>query len=217
VLLDAGSGVCRLVEHPELLRGVERLDIVLTHFHLDHVVGLAFLPALSGEMERRLWGPGARNYGRPTRAVLEAMVAPPFFGGGLEACVDAVDDVPPDRLELPRHTIWHRTQPRHSDPTLGLRLGDDLAYCTDTAADPDTAAFAQGARVLAHDAWSSSSAPHETAIHATGREAADIATAAGARELVLIHLDPREDHDGLLADASAFPATRLGRDLAQLA
>jgi hypothetical protein len=27
----------RLITAPELLDGVERIDIVLTHFHLDHV------------------------------------------------------------------------------------------------------------------------------------------------------------------------------------
>ena len=44
IMIDAGTGVGRLVERPELLDGIERLDILLTHFHLDHVAGLAYLP-----------------------------------------------------------------------------------------------------------------------------------------------------------------------------
>jgi ribonuclease BN (tRNA processing enzyme) len=31
IMIDAGTGAGRLVERPELLDGVERLDIVLTH------------------------------------------------------------------------------------------------------------------------------------------------------------------------------------------
>ena len=45
--IDAGTGIGHLVEDPGLLEGIRRMDIVLTHFHLDHVVGLAYLPALS--------------------------------------------------------------------------------------------------------------------------------------------------------------------------
>ena len=41
VLIDAGTGIERIVSDRALLEGVERLELVLTHFHLDHVVGLA--------------------------------------------------------------------------------------------------------------------------------------------------------------------------------
>lgn len=47
VLLDAGTGVRRLAgEHSDLLARATRLDVLLTHFHLDHVCGLSYLPAL---------------------------------------------------------------------------------------------------------------------------------------------------------------------------
>jgi len=32
-------------EHSDLLDGATRLDVLLTHFHLDHVCGLSYLPA----------------------------------------------------------------------------------------------------------------------------------------------------------------------------
>ncbi|MGD2114802.1 MAG: MBL fold metallo-hydrolase, partial [Acidobacteriota bacterium] len=46
LLLDAGTGVARLLEPRvrELLEGVEQLDVILSHFHLDHVIGLSYLP-----------------------------------------------------------------------------------------------------------------------------------------------------------------------------
>ena len=52
-----------------------------------------------------------------------------------------------------------RRQDRHTNPTLGIRVGDALMWCTDTEADPGTAAFARGVRVLAHDAWGLPAAP----------------------------------------------------------
>ena len=46
LLFDAGTGVARLLQ-PELaahLAGVECLNILLSHYHLDHVIGLTWLP-----------------------------------------------------------------------------------------------------------------------------------------------------------------------------
>jgi glyoxylase-like metal-dependent hydrolase (beta-lactamase superfamily II) len=45
ILLDAGTGVARLFE-PQISSLLERykdFHIVLSHYHLDHVVGLAYL------------------------------------------------------------------------------------------------------------------------------------------------------------------------------
>src|SRR2546422_11533633 len=66
ILIDAGTGVGRFAERPELLDGVRRLDILLTHFHLDHVCGLAYLPSLNRCEETMIWGPGSLLYGTKT-------------------------------------------------------------------------------------------------------------------------------------------------------
>ncbi|MBG0566577.1 hypothetical protein [Actinoplanes aureus] len=58
---------------PQLYMGVERIDIALGHFHLDHVVGLSYLDALDPAVERHVWGPGAWLYGRDTRAIVEQL------------------------------------------------------------------------------------------------------------------------------------------------
>jgi ribonuclease BN (tRNA processing enzyme) len=38
-----------------VLAAVRRLDIVLTHFHLDHVAGLAYLPAIGVCEQTTVW------------------------------------------------------------------------------------------------------------------------------------------------------------------
>src|SRR5882757_6881097 len=39
VVLDAGSGMCRIGQHLQ----ADRLDIFLSHAHLDHISGLTYL------------------------------------------------------------------------------------------------------------------------------------------------------------------------------
>ncbi|HLF40210.1 MAG TPA: MBL fold metallo-hydrolase, partial [Acidimicrobiia bacterium] len=43
VVLDAGTGINRLGDFPP---SVERVDVLLTHLHMDHILGLGFFAAL---------------------------------------------------------------------------------------------------------------------------------------------------------------------------
>ena len=149
ILIDAGTGVGRLVERPELLDGVERLDILLTHFHLDHVCGLAYLPALSIPVQATIWGPGRELYGIRTAELLAPMSHEPFHPVPLEDLEIDIRELPATELELGSVRLWLRTQRRHSAPSLGLRFDDQFTWITDTAYDPESAGFAAGCSLLA--------------------------------------------------------------------
>ena len=210
-MIDAGTGLRRLVTDPALLESVRSIDLVLTHFHLDHVVGLSYLPAITPPVT--VHGPGAALYGQPTRTVLGRLLGAPLFAAPLDALVAGVEELGPGELALGPFTGRVRAQRRHPHPVLGLRLGDELAYCTDTGHDPGTVAFAAGVRTLCHDAWSHAGCP-STGAHSTAGDAARLGREAGAREVILIHPDPTLPDDApLLAEARAeHPGARLGED-----
>ena len=212
LLVDAGTGARRLVTDPGLLSSATRIDVVLTHFHMDHLCGLVYLN-MSG-LPLVVWGPGRALYDRPTAEILRRFVGPPLTAHPLEDLADAVEDLPLGVVEIGPFTVRTRRQDRHSDPTLGLCFGDELAYCTDTGADPATAQFAAGARVLCHDAWFEEDPDEDPAAHSSAPQAGRLARAAGVERLVLMHLDPTlADHSGVLAAArSEFPAAALGED-----
>ena len=218
LLLDAGTGLGRLVERPELLAGVDRLDIMLTHFHLDHVVGLAYLPAVSRCEETRIWGPGSLLYDVSTAEILKHVSREPFHPVGLDAQHIEVRDLPAGELELAGVRITSRRQDRHSAPTLGFRFDDRLAWITDTAHDPDSAPFAQGCATLAHEAWYVNAEPRNEEIHSSAAQAAQVAAVAGIERLLLVHLPPFVPSvDDLLHEAQrAAPRAQLAYDGAEL-
>ncbi len=76
LLIDAGTGVQRLLEQPDLLSGAETVDIVLTHFHLDHVVGLSYLPATVPARASEGLGPGSAADGCVHPLDLRAVAEP---------------------------------------------------------------------------------------------------------------------------------------------
>jgi ribonuclease BN (tRNA processing enzyme) len=217
LVVDAGTGLRRLVTDPVLLDGVERLDIVLTHFHLDHVVGLSYLPGLPLSRPPRVWGPGALLGTGPTSSVLERLLAPPLFAASLESITDEVGEIPERGLELGPFDVRVRAQLRHTAPTLAIRLGDDVTYCTDTAHDHGNVEFARGSRVLVHEAWYADDTTLDEH-HSAAGEAGRIAELAGVEHLVLIHVNPLQSSEEELAGSARerFPSVSVGRDLDEL-
>jgi ribonuclease BN (tRNA processing enzyme) len=204
IMIDAGTGVGRTIERPELLDGVEQLDILLTHFHLDHIAGLAYLPAVGRCPQTTIWGPGALLYGSPTEAILAAVSHEPFHPVPLEDQDLVVRDIPAGEFELAGVRVGSRRQPRHSAPSLGFRFDDTLAWITDTAYDPDSAPFAAGCATLAHEAWFTTAAPRNAEIHSAAAQAAQVAVDAGIEQLLLIHLPPfKQSIDAIVEEARA--------------
>jgi ribonuclease BN (tRNA processing enzyme) len=190
IMIDAGTGVGTLVERPELLDGLEGLDILLTHFHLDHVAGLAALPAVGLCPRTTVWGPGKLLYGSPTGEVLDRLTHEPVHPVPFEQQDIEVRDIPAEEVELAGMRVAIRRQDRHSAPTLAFRFDDQLAWITDTAYDPASASFARGCELLAHEAWFTTAEPRNADIHSSAAEAARVAYGAEADRLLLIHLPP---------------------------
>jgi ribonuclease BN (tRNA processing enzyme) len=218
IMIDAGTGVGRLVEHPELLAGVERLDILLTHFHLDHIAGLAYLPALALCRQTTVWGPGKSLYGTSTAALLDRISREPFHPVPLGVQDIEVRDLPLDEVEFAGVRVGIRRQDLHTAPSLALRFEDMLAWITDTAYDPGSARFAAGCRLLAHEAWFTADQPRNPTIHSSGAQAADVAAGAEIDRLLLIHLPPfAQSVEQLVREAqTTFPRAVAAHDGADL-
>jgi ribonuclease BN (tRNA processing enzyme) len=211
LLLDAGTGLRRLVSEPELLEGVRTLDIVLTHFHQDHVCGLAYVPALP--IVPTIWAPGRWLYGRASEEILAPLRTAPISPSDADE-LGAVRELEPAVQTVGGFRMAVREQRLHWAPSAGIRVGDELALITDTAYEPESADFARGITHLLHEAWSSSSHPVAQAGDSTAAEAGMVARAAGAHRLTLVHIDPRlANEEELLADARLHsPDARLGCD-----
>ncbi len=219
MLIDAGTGVERLVADRSLLDGVERLELVLTHFHLDHVVGLAYLPGLrgAGGIPPRIWGPARALTGGSSDEALRRIYSPPFYDADYGLVAGEVRELAEGEQAIGPFTLTTRLQRGHSSPTLALRFGDVLTYCTDTPYDAGNAELARGCRVLMHEAWAAEGTPEATEIHSSGRDAGRVAAEAGVGRLVLIHLHPGGGHPAVLEEARGeFGAVELGADLLEV-
>jgi len=133
VVLDAGTGIRRLgaTIGPE----VRRIDLLLTHLHIDHIEGLGFFaPLFRSDMEVHIWGPASTTL--DLRARLTRLLSPPIFPLRLRdlPCKLELHDV----TSVPRLRVGELEIQTalvcHPGPTVGFRISDGdatLAYLPD--------------------------------------------------------------------------------------
>lgn len=132
LIVDAGTGIIGI--DWDQYDPKKRLDIFLTHLHMDHIQGLGFCkPLFDPNREIHIWGPGGSIYSLQTR--LTRFLSPPLFPVILR-------DIPsqPEIHELAKTTVEigpfkvSSSFIIHPGPTLGYRIacGDKtLTYIPD--------------------------------------------------------------------------------------
>lgn len=213
IVLDAGTGARPLGE--ALMRAsASRIDILLTHLHVDHVEGLGlFAPIWSSKTELHIWGPPSPVASLDER--LATYFSPPLFPVHLSEVPARVSfhDAPREpwtigTMRLTSHPILH------PGPTVGYRLehgGRTLAYVTDHEPGLGTDllevgtewisgfALAYRADLLVHDCQYTDEEyrDHVGWGHASVSHVAAFARRAEVDRLVLFHHHPDRDDDGL--------------------
>jgi ribonuclease Z len=212
VVLDAGTAMFRVRDYLV----TPSLDIFLTHSHLDHVIGLSFLFDILHERQvDRVTVHGAAE---KIAAVQQHLFAPDLF----PARVPAEFRTLAERVTLPDGGVLSHFPLEHPGGTLGFRLDwpdRSMAYVTDTVAAPgaDYIEKIRGVDVLLHECYFTDEHAEwaETTGHSCATPVVQLARAAGVGRLVLVHINPLADDDGLYElekMRSVFPATEIGTD-----
>jgi phosphoribosyl 1,2-cyclic phosphodiesterase len=218
LVLDAGTGVRRL--GASLPADLARIDVLLTHLHMDHIQGLGFFAALFRPgLEVHIWGPPSVTMG--VRQRLARYLSPPLFPIRMAdlSCRLELHDAPVGTFEVAGAVVTADLV-CHPGPTLGYRIDDGtatLAYLPDHEPalgsrefEPHKGwtsglALADGVDLLVHDAqYTLDEYPsHIGWGHSALEHAVAFAGAAGAGRLVAFHHDPAHDDatlDRLFAD-----------------
>lgn len=154
IMLDAGTGVANLAQHTDVLARHERLNIILTHYHLDHTVGLMYLKRFCSDMEVDVFGPGAPHYPKSCRDYAQDLLQQAFYSSGPHGFArDVTFQDYGDNDFLVGGVCVHPTLQKHSAPSFRLRLNDLVVLATDTTFDASAWKEERTVKLLLHECW----------------------------------------------------------------
>lgn len=214
LILDAGSGI--RVAGMQIPWGKVRIDILLTHLHLDHILGLGFFtPLHNPNADIHIWGPASQTLTLQER--LMRYLSPPYF--------------PLHFRELPcqitLHEVFNETDLSiggfrvdaslviHPGPTVGFRVtdrrGKSIVYMPDHEPalgvdnfplEPEWTSgydLAAGADLLVHDSQYSHE-EYEDRVgwgHSTLEQALRFGQLCEVKRFVTFHYDPAHTDEHL--------------------
>ncbi|MER9579168.1 MBL fold metallo-hydrolase [Mesorhizobium sp. M0189] len=202
LLFDAGSGLRPAGAALQAL-GVTDFDLLFTHCHYDHIIGLpSFAPIYDRGAKVTLWSGHLAGH-MTTRQMVDEFMRPPWFPVKLEiskASLDYRDFVSGDVLR-PREGVVVRTGSLiHPGGCIGYRVewgGRVVAVITDTEHESDkldqtVLGLIEDADLVIYDCtYTEEEMERRRGYgHSTWQQGVKLCEAAGARGLALFHHDP---------------------------
>lgn len=213
LVLDGGSGM-QQIRLPED-RPIRRVDVLLTHLHVDHILGLGFFsPFFDPGLDVHIWGPAGTS---SLHARLSRYLSPPLFPVLLRdlSCKLTLHEVGNQQWTTGPFTIDARFV-IHPGPTVGFRISNGRSVFT-YIPDHEPALglqglptdlnwlsgyeLAAGADLLLHDAqYSREEYPDKRGWgHSSMDDALLFASRCSVKELLLAHHDPSHTDERLNA------------------
>jgi len=154
VMLDAGTGVANLSLVADVLARYDHMSILLSHYHLDHIVGLMYLQQFVADKHIDVYGPGKPIYPRSTEEYIGEVLQDAVYSSGPFGFAEAVcyHDYGGEDFEVGDLIIAVRRQ-RHSSPSFELRVGDLVTYSTDTNFEASSWIDCAPTSLLLHECW----------------------------------------------------------------
>ena len=211
LILDAGSGIRRL---GKTAMGFARIDILLSHLHLDHIQGLGFFdPLYHRDSDIHIWGCGSEN--QDLRSRLTRYLSPPLFPVRIRDFPSnlSIHEINRDTFSIGELKITS-DYVCHPSPTLGYRFEKEdkiLTYISDhdpgfghleKLKDPKWTSgygLAEHADILIHDGQFT---PEEYVNsfgwgHSSYELAINFASLCQVKKLFLFHHDPSRTDEQL--------------------
>ncbi len=229
LIFDAGSGIRALGSVLLADPAAKDLDILFSHGHIDHLIGLPFFEPLHRAGNNvRLW---AGRHQAPDRleGTVAKLMSHPLFPIGVDsfqAKTEFHDFAPGNTLTLGDGLMLRTAVLNHPGGATGYRVdfgGRSVAYVTDIelsggASDQGVLGLARDAGLLIIDAtYTNDEMPsHAGWGHSSWQQVLALADQAGARQVCLFHHDPDHDDDFMdrvaASAAKARPGTIVARE-----
>ena len=187
-MFDCGSGVKKLFnsKYTTILESYEKIVIVFSHYHLDHLLGLFYIHKLLFTLTDKrivLVGPENEHYKGGIKKQIDCLNKQGIMNINLRENISFVGYTDGSRIDLFGHVLSFKEQ-KHSNPSYRAVLDSLFVYATDTSEiDNDIPENA----FLLHECWDNS---FNNINHTTFPMIQDLSVCRPDLRIGLVHFNP---------------------------
>ena len=154
IMLDAGTGTSNLYKYSDVMNKYDSLSVVLTHYHLDHIIGLIYLLPYIEDKTLNIYGPGVQIYEKTTEEYLNEFLQNAFFARPLYKFAKKVNCYDYKGNDFIIDDISLKVTPqKHSSPSYRIQIEDKLVYSTDVIYNANDWTSCDKSKLLLHECW----------------------------------------------------------------
>jgi len=183
IIFDAGNGLYKLNKY---IKDKRPIYLFLSHFHLDHIIGLHTLNKFNFPQGINVFGP--KGIKEMFKLIINTPYSMPVSKLKTRVRIKEIDK----NLKLPFEISFKELF--HSTKCYGYRLtvdGKTIAFCTDTGPCKNIVELSKGVDLLIAESSLSSGKVDTGWPHLNPQQAAKIARDGKVKKLVLVHFDPK--------------------------
>ena len=198
IVFDAGGGFYKLDRY---IKENKPIIVLLSHFHLDHIIGLHVLDKFNFVQGIKVFGP------KGIKKLFNIIINTPYSMPVKQLKTKLAVNEFSNNLKLPVNIEYREL--RHVSACYGYRVSADnktVAFCTDTGPCKNLNLLAKGADVLITESSLPPGKIDNHWPHLNPQQAALIAKQAKVKKLFLAHFDAAvylTNNDRMLAQKSA--------------
>lgn len=184
IVLDAGNGFYKLDKY---IKNEKPIYLFLSHFHLDHIIGLHCKNKFNFKQEIKIFGQ------KGTKDILDKIINQPFtlpFNDKEASYKTTVFELPDDSSKPP---FLVEAKPLfHWSPCIGFRFQLEnkiISYCIDTGPCENLVELAKDADLLITECSFRVNEFYEPQTHLNPQIAGEIARKANVKKMALTHFD----------------------------
>lgn len=185
IILDAGNGIYKIDKYIDVKKPA---FLFLSHFHLDHIVGLHILSKFNFKSGLNIYGQ------KGTKKILNQLINQPFTVPLVRLPFKAkINEISEGKYSLPMFPFLVKAKfLNHSSSCLGYCFELEkkkITYCTDTGICKNFKELSQDVDLLITECTLKSDQKTSEWSHLTPEQGAKIAKETGVKKLILTHFD----------------------------